>query len=418
MADDLPFFSPFWARTNSVTSIEDLKSLNDERKILLPDNLPISPPLDPVTTNGDVKMSDVDDLQTSHLEEEVQDSEDDNAIGGRKLRRAQDRILERKRRAEKEQERKERAEAAAKVPKQSKQFIKVIKDIQKKEKEIAELEAKIAEIDNDLREADCPRTRVLGKDRFWNRYYWFERNGMPYAGLPTSSTADAEYANGCIWVQGPDELEREGYIDMEPKYQNEYKSKFDMTVPERKKMEEGPTSVYNAYQWGFYSEPEDVDKLLDWLDPRGFNELKLRKEIVMYRDRIATHMEARKTYVGPVGGVETNGVNEEEEAEKKRQEEIAAAAAAVKGGKRMSTRGRATAAHTPEASAPKTKYRCLNWHNTTAIEDLNHLHSEQPAPVRSRKQTKRKSEAIASAIVAEGSEPATTRGKKSRQSRG
>lgn len=362
-------------------------------------------------------MSDAEDLPTNQTEEEVQDSEDDTAIGGRKLRRAQDRILERKRRAEKEQERKERAEAAAKVPKQSKQFIKVMKDIQKKEKEIADLEAKIADIDNDLREADCPRTRVLGKDRFWNRYYWFERNGMPYAGLPESSTANAKYANGCIWVQGPDELEREGYIDMDDKYQNEYKAKFDMTVPERKKLEEGSTSVFNAYQWGFYSDPDEVDKLLDWLDPRGFNELKLRKEIVMYRDRIATHMEARKTYVGPIGGVEADGVDEEEEAEKKRQEEIAAAAAAVKGGKRMSTRGRATTAHTPEAASSKTKYRCLNWHNTMAIEHLNHLHSEQPAPARSRKQTKRKSEAIAS-IVAEGSEPATTRGKKARQSRG
>ena len=90
------------------------------------------------------------------------------------------------------------------------------------------------------------------------------------------------------------------------------------------------TSVFNAYQWGFYSDPDEVDKLLDWLDPRGFNELKLRKEIVMYRDRIATHMEARKTYVGPIGGVEADGVDEEEEAEKKRQEEIAAAAAESK----------------------------------------------------------------------------------------
>ena len=233
-----------WQRKRK-QAIEDLKGLNDQRKILLPDNLPPSPPLEPAKINGDMKISDVEDLAAHHTSDDIPDS-DDVTAAGRKLRRGHDRAAERKRKAEKEQERKEKAEAAAKVPKQSKQFIKVIKDIQKKEEEIAECEKEIAIIDNDLREADCPRTRVLGKDRFWNRYYWFERNGMPYAGLPSSSTADAGYANGCIWVQGPDELEREGYIDMAPEFQNEYVAKFDITVPERKKREEGATSVFNA----------------------------------------------------------------------------------------------------------------------------------------------------------------------------
>ena len=150
---------------------------------------------------------------------------------------------------------------------------------------IKKCEEEVAIIDNDLREADCPRTRVLGKDRFWNRYYWFERNGMPYAGLPDSSTAHAAYANGCVWVQGPDDLEREGYIDLPVDLQNEYKAKFNMTVPERKAMEEGETSVFTARQWGYISDPDDLDRLIRWLDPRGFNELKLRKELVTYRDR-------------------------------------------------------------------------------------------------------------------------------------
>ncbi|KAK3313884.1 hypothetical protein B0H66DRAFT_366101 [Apodospora peruviana] len=388
-----------WQRKRK-QAIEDLKSLNDERKILLPDNLPPSPPLEPVKINGDIKMSDADSLLADHTSDEVQDSEDEAVLGGRKLRRAQDRLAERKRKAEKEQERKERAEAAAKMPKQSKQFIKLEKDIQKKEQEISECEKQIRNLDNDLREADCPRTRVLGKDRFWNRYYWFERNGMPYAGLPDSSTAGAGYANGCIWVQGPDDLEREGYIDMIPEYRDEYKAKFDMTVPERKKLEEGNTSVYNARQWGFYSEGEEVDKLLEWLDPRGFNELRLRKEIVSYRDRIVTHMESRKAYLGLDAPEEA--VNGDKEAEEKKKDDEP-----VVGNKRMSTRGRNTAKQAPE---PTTTYRCLKWENTYALEMIGHKHSEQPAPVRARKQTKRKSEAAELAP-----EPVTTRGKKAKQ---
>lgn len=340
--------------------------MNDQRKILLPDNLPPSPPLEPTKPNGDVKMADIEDIP-AEASEEPADSSDDMPTS-RNLRRAQDRAAERKRKQEEEQERKEKAEAAAKVPKQSKQFLKVLKDIQKKEEFIKKCEDEIAVIDNDLREADCPRTRVLGKDRFWNRYYWFERNGMPYGGLPDSSTASAGYANGCIWVQGPDELERVGYIDMVPEYQNEYKAKFNMTVPERKKLEEGPTNVFNARQWGFLSEPEDVDGLLDWLDPRGFNELKLRKEILNYKEKIVTNMKNRKEYLAPTTGGAAD--NKKDEA------------------KRMSTRGSRPAA-TPEPPP----HRCLSWQNTTALEELGHLHSEQPPPPpasRSRNKSRKK----------------------------
>ncbi|KAK3375073.1 hypothetical protein B0H63DRAFT_265849 [Podospora didyma] len=383
-----------WQRKRK-QAIEDLKALNDQRKILLPDNLPPSPTLEPVKVNGDVKMSDVDELP-NHTSDEIPDSNDDGQAA-RKLRRGVDRIAERKRKAEQALEKKEKkAEAAAKQSKQSKQFTKVLKDIQKKEDEIAECEREIAVIDNDLREADCPRTRVLGKDRFWNRYYWFERNGMPYAGLPSSSTADAGYANGCIWVQGPDEMEREGYIDMIPEYQNEYKAKFDMTVPERKKLEEGATSVYNARQWGYLADPKSVDDLLGWLDPRGFNEFKLRKELVNYRDKIVKNMENRKEYLTPAAA--------KEETPEKKDEVV------VNGGKnkRMSTRGHGRTATTAATTPEPPSYRCLNWQNTTALEEIGHLHTDEPPPARSRKQSKKKE-------AAAESEPVATRGKRAKQ---
>lgn len=287
-------------------------------------------------------------------EEDVMDTDDD-VQQGRSLRRGNDRAAERQRKREQEQERREKAEAAAKMPKQSKQFTKLLKDIQKKQDVVKQCEEEITIIDNDLREADCPRTRVLGKDRFWNRYYWFERNGMPYGGLPNSSTADAGYANGCLWVQGPDEMERDGYIDMKPEWQAEYKAKFDMTVPERKKLEEGPTSVFDAHQWAYYDNPEDIDTLVSWLDPRGFNELKLQKELKIFQDKIKSHMEKRKEYMHP------SEENKEDDNKK-----------------RVSTRAKQHPSH--------AAYRCLAWHNTMAIDELGHLHSDQP---RSRKPTKK-----------------------------
>ncbi|KAI1344312.1 hypothetical protein F5Y15DRAFT_366167 [Xylariaceae sp. FL0016] len=353
-----------WQR-NRKQALEDLKALNEQRKLLLPENVPPSPPVDgtdSTKTNGDVKMTDAEG--SAEASEEAVDSED-NAPGrrGRGRRRGGDRAAERQRKRE-EKERKKEAELAAKVPKQSKQFLKVLKDIQKKEDYIKKCEDEVAIIDNDLREADCGRTRVLGKDRFWNRYYWFERNGMPYAGLPNSSTAEAGYANGCIWVQGPDEMEREGYIDLIPEYQAEYKAKFKMTVPQRKKMEEGRTSVFDAHQWGYYSEPADVESLLNWLDPRGFNELKLYKEIRTYKDKILENMENRSKYLE--SGDDTEA--QDQASEKKGDS------------KRMTTRTK-----TQPSPEPTSNYRCLGWTNTMALDEMGHIHSEPPPPPKSRK---------------------------------
>ncbi|OBR14264.1 Ddt domain-containing protein [Colletotrichum higginsianum IMI 349063] len=381
-----------WQRQRK-QAIEELRALNDQRKILLPENMP--PPSPPTTTelkaDEDVKMTDADESVADAEDDGADSDEEGGAAPRRNFRRANDRAAERQRKRREEKERKEKAAEAAKAPKQSKQFLKVLKDIQKKEDFIKKCEEEIAVIDNDLREADCGRTRVLGKDRFWNRYYWFERNGMPYGGLPDSSTAAAEYANGCIWVQGPDELERQGYIDTDAEYLAEYKSKFDMTVLERKRLEEGATSVFNAQQWGYYSEPEQVNDLLKWLDPRGFNELRLRKEIVAFRDKIIQNMENRKKYLG-IAEAEAEAEAEEEEEEEEEGKKKPEKKDKRRDSKRMSTRVRQ---HEP--TPEPTNYRCLAWENTTAVEELGHLHSEPPPPPpppRSKKQTAKKRQAV------------------------
>lgn len=334
-------------------------------------------------------------------EEENADTEDDVPRSvGRGLRRGQDRAAERQRQKEKEEERKKEIEAAKAVPKQSKQFLKLLKDIQKKEELIKKCEDEIAVIDNDLREADCARTRVLGKDRFWNRYYWFERNGMPYAGLPDSSTANAGYANGCIWIQGPDDLERKGYIDLATDLQNNYKAQFNMTVPERKAKEEGSTSVYNARQWGYIDDPKAVKKLIDWLDPRGFNELKLRKELVNYSDKILRHMENRQKHLGLAD-------KEKKDTEETNGTHGNTTAAATATNKRMATRKQRSP--TPEQPEP----RCVQWQNTTALEELGHLHSEPPAPVPPKgKRGGSRKKVVVEEVIEEPSAPMKTRSRR------
>ncbi|PFH56601.1 hypothetical protein XA68_16261 [Ophiocordyceps unilateralis] len=379
-----------WQRQRK-QAMEDLRQLNEERKALRPD---VAPPDD---HHHDVKEEDV---KMADADKSLMDREGDADGKGKAHRKRRGRgQTEKQRKADEERERKARDKDKGRdgkghkgptklPPQQMKQYNKLLKEIQKREDIIKECESEIGVIENDLREADCARTRVLGKDRFWNRYYWFERNGMPYGGLPNSSTAFADYANGCIWVQGPDELERTGYIDVPAELQNEYRARFDMTIPERKAREEDGTSVFNAAQWGYICEPEDVDRLIRWLDPRGLNELKLRKELLNYRDKMATHMERRQKYLSEAEA-ETAATGAEPGQVKERRDEAA---------KRTSSRFR--------DKTPETRhYRCLRWENTMALELLGHLHAEQPPPPRPKKQT-RKREAAGEAA---GRGPAKTR---------
>ncbi|KAI1005140.1 hypothetical protein K3495_g3079 [Podosphaera aphanis] len=333
--------------------LEKLRMLNEERKIQLPSNLPSSPEIRSVA-----KIMD-DDEETINAMEEAQNSVDDENLGTdgdmqqlRSLRRGQDRALQSKRKRQAQQVNKVKAEQKPKTTKQTKQFTKLLKDIQKTQDQILKCESEIEILDNDLREADCPRTRILGKDRFWNRYFWFERNGMPYGGLPNSSTAEAGYANGCIWVQGPDDIEREGFIDMNSEWQNEYKERFGMTVPERKQLEEGMTNLFSPHQWGFYDDPKALDSLISWLDVRGFNELKLHKELKLYRDRISSNMENRKKYLN--------------------RENLEC----------IDPKTKVLSTH---QKGPSPKYRCLEWFNSMALAETGHLHSEQPRLRRSTK---------------------------------
>jgi len=344
---------------NSVNSVEELRLLHEEQKALEPDSNPPTPPAELAELDAD-KMDIVDEEEAD--EDVVMDSEDEAPHQGRSLRRANDRAAQRKKKQDEEKERKERvkAEKAKKPSKQEKQLEKVMKKIEDVKERIKEYEEEVAVIENDLREADCPRTRCLGKDRFWNRYYWFERNAMPYAGLPDSSTADAGFANGCLWVQGPDDLERQGFIELSDQENAQYHRAFHMTVPERKMREEGATHVFTARHWGYYDDPEDLDSLIGWLDIRGHREIKLRKELQAQRDKISAHMLKRKQYLS------------EDDDKKSDTSEPA---------KRISTRTK------PQIES--SGHRCLQWKNLTALKEVGHLHSE-PKPPTSARATKAK----------------------------
>lgn len=332
------------------SAADDLAVKDRERKILLPDNMgPESPKEDSmeiVSADGDIEDSmDINGGSGS--------DPDDEAPTSRSLRRGNDR----KRKREDEQARiaEERARKLEKQqPKQSKEFLKILKDIEGLKKRVEEHEQKILECDNDLREANVQRTKVLGKDRFCNRYYWYERNGQPFAGLPTSSTASYGYANGRIWVQGPDRLESEPLIYRSKQEQDAYQRQFGLTVPDRRELEEGSTILQTADEWGYYDDPDKLDNLIQYLDDKGEREKKLKRELVDWREEIVKCMNAHKKF------------KEDQKTKKIEAEEDQAT--------RVATRHKAAEDQTA------AKERCLRWTNLMALDELGHLHSQPDRP--------------------------------------
>lgn len=291
------------------------------------------------------------------------------AASGRNNRRS----LKRKRGelSPQEKERKAALDAAkTAADKKKKEHQALVRDSEMLRQQVLELEAQIVDCDGDLREADVQRTKMLGKDRFCNRYYWFERNGQPFGGLPNSSTAEYGYANGRIWVQGPDTMEREGFIELPENEQAVYKAKHQVTVPERRKIEEGPTSLKNAHEWGYYDDPAVLDSLIGWLDDRGEREKKLRKELYEWRDKICKYMRAHKEFM-------------DSEAAKKLEAE-------EEPKKGIATRRQA------EQDKAEAGERCLRWKNSMAVSQNNHIHSEGPP---AKKQKKNAAPKVAAVVI-------------------
>ncbi|KAJ5690643.1 hypothetical protein N7462_005035 [Penicillium macrosclerotiorum] len=355
-------------------ALSELRQLNQERKALQPEPEKTEKSPTPVP-----ELDGLDDSKMTGLEgdsEMIMDTEDEDTPRPRALRGGADRVAERKRKQEEERERKEQL---AKQPKGSKQYQRVLKKIEDQKAKIEKIEEKIEIVDNDLREADCPRTRCLGLDRFCNRYWWFERNAMPHAGMPDSSTAEAQYANGRLWVQGPDEMERAGFIDLTDEQRKQYQKHFQTTPAERKKNEEGPTHVADAREWGYYEDPEAIEQLIDWLDSRGNRESKLLKELQLQHKTIVKYMKNRHDYLT-------------ETAERAESEELPT--------KRVTTRNKTY------VDVNEHRLRCLRWKNMTALSENGQLHVD---PERPAKRTKRNADDTRGTRATRG-KPLTRRG--------
>ncbi|KAF2126155.1 glycosyltransferase family 57 protein [Dothidotthia symphoricarpi CBS 119687] len=334
---------------------DELFKLDLERRIHLPANTPASPTDTTLNESMDVSMTSV----TEETKESTEAGGEDSDAANRRLRHTN----KNKRKAAADEVRKERAKKAkadAEKTKKQKEWEKLLDSIEKKKDELKECEASINELDDDLRETRVHRSTVLGKDRFLNKYYWFEHNGMPFGGVPNSSTAEYGYANGRIWVQGPDEHELQPNMEEPALSQDLHRLGF--TIPQRKEKEEGATHLANASEWGYYDDPEEISALLEWLDVRGHRERLLMKELQAFGERITE-------YMGILKGHKSKAEDPKEDDE---DEDLP----------RVSTRNKA------HAEKDATKDRCLHWTNSIMREEYGYNHIEEYEPPKKTTKTK------------------------------
>jgi hypothetical protein len=199
-------------------------------------------------------------------------------------------------------------------------FLKLLNIRSEKINEIEDLKKQKLEIDKTLVELNCQRIRYLGRDKVWNRYWWFERNGLPNLGgnkdadeddddekeeeddededdafnedednitvnnkNDSNSEYDSEtYLMGRIWIQGPNN------IDLQ------HLRSGDSSGYKRKMIEEGEKMLRNERDWVYIDTTEDFDKLVGSLNDKGIRERALKKELNDCKDLVISSFKARQ----------------------------------------------------------------------------------------------------------------------------
>lgn len=266
------------------------------------------------------------------------------------------------------QRKKRKNDAEMALAKENAEFRKLFQQGQSTLAKIEELLDANREVELELVKLDTQRAKMLGKDRYHNRYWWLEGNGIRRSDDETKkdpkrsedkrhklkkhtfqsdsdsktvsdvsvkdkekpdddendSDSDLGYLMGRIWVQGPTDEEAQGYLKKLPESKlpkittdssgqlviEEDSSKSpaavrvlvdnhgvpasDVSIPERKAIEERTLVLENYCVWGYYDDPDDIQSLVKWLNPYGTREFKLAKEIMSLKPEIMESMRARK----------------------------------------------------------------------------------------------------------------------------
>ncbi|KAF9068074.1 ATP-utilizing chromatin assembly and remodelling N-terminal-domain-containing protein [Rhodocollybia butyracea] len=150
------------------------------------------------------------------------------------------------------------------------------------DEEVNKLERRLEGIERDFRKLlGGVRVKPMGKDRFYNRIWWFD--GLGSSSLVASGGA-TQYGAGRIFVQGPSEIDLEHMMR---------RIGDEIPVQARRLEEEGQEGMLGPGDWAVYSDVEELESFLAWLNPKGHREIALKQAMSKWWFHISAGIRRR-----------------------------------------------------------------------------------------------------------------------------
>ncbi|EKM60973.1 uncharacterized protein PHACADRAFT_110936 [Phanerochaete carnosa HHB-10118-sp] len=147
------------------------------------------------------------------------------------------------------------------------------------DEEVNKCERRLEQIERDFRKLlGAVRVKPLGRDRFYNRVWWFD--GMGSASL-LGTGGSVQYGTGRIFLQGPSEF------DME------ILQRRGEEVVARRREEEGDEGMLEVGEWAVFDDIETIDEYVAWLNPKGVRELALKNALAKWWPHIGPGIRRR-----------------------------------------------------------------------------------------------------------------------------
>ncbi|CBQ69776.1 related to ITC1-subunit of Isw2 chromatin remodelling complex [Sporisorium reilianum SRZ2] len=170
----------------------------------------------------------------------------------------------------------------------------------KLEEEDAKLARRDETIDREFRRLIlAPRMAPLGRDRFGDKYWWFD--GVGSCSLVTGSEKHT-YQTGRLFVQGATDDEVSLLIPDAPAtaikaspYAHLFHQPITASLITTRKAAElgGDEGTLQPGEWAVYSEPERIEQLFAWLRPKGHREHQLKQQLSKLKWYIESGMKKR-----------------------------------------------------------------------------------------------------------------------------
>lgn len=280
------YFYPFvsFQYPETVTSVESIAHLTEGQKKEGQKKDAKEPPNGSASTatangNGNVADQDAEMQDSSDLSDGGLDSGATSEAGsatGSSTKRTTSRGQSLRRKAQAKSREISRSNAAS--------TRKAAADLRKFEEEVNKVDRRLEAIEREFRKLlGCIRAKPMGKDRFHNRIWWYDGLG---SGTLVASGGGTVWSTGRVFIQGPSELDQ----DLLNKREAE-----EGDVKKRRMEEEGTEGMLGVNEWAAYSDPEQVEEFVAWLNTKGIRENALKNNMAKWMAHIIPGIRKRVT---------------------------------------------------------------------------------------------------------------------------